>query len=86
MIIGRVSTGSIQPITTCPHCSKLQDGSCRICFEGDPHPSCESCVDGRLVIPWYQNELFIAVTTAVVVTVISAVIVNKLQNKAKSAK
>lgn len=71
----------IDPITTCPHCSKLIAGTCEICTEGDPHPSCESCINGRLKLPWYQNELVIAVGTTVVVTVASAIILSALQKK-----
>lgn len=71
----------IDPITTCPHCSKLVAGTCEICTEGDPHPSCESCENGKLKIPWYQNELVIAVGTTVVVTVASAIILAALRKK-----
>jgi hypothetical protein len=38
-------------------------------------------VDGKLKLPWYQNELVIAVGTTVVVTVASAVILSMLQKK-----
>lgn len=80
--LGSISRGvGIDPITTCPHCSKLVNGTCEICLEGDPHPSCAQCVDGRLKQPWYQNELVIAIGTTVVVTVASALIMAALQKK-----
>ena len=71
----------IDPITTCPHCSKLVNGTCEVCPNGDPHPSCDMCVDGRLKLPWYRNELVIAVGTTVVVSVASALILSALQKK-----
>jgi hypothetical protein len=39
------------------------------------------CVDGRLKLPWYRNELVIAVGTTVVVSVASALILSALQKK-----
>lgn len=71
----------IDPITTCPHCSKLVNGTCEVCPNGDLHPSCSMCVDGRLKLPWYRNELVIAVGTTVVVSVASALILSVLQKK-----
>ena len=80
-MIPLISTGTITPITSCPHCSKLVNGTCEICLNGDPHPSCESCENGRIVTPWYQNELLLTIGTTVVVTVASALIIAKIQKK-----
>ena len=71
--------GDITPITTCPHCSILVNGSCEMCGPDDSHPSCESCVEGRIVVPWWQNELLVAIGTTVVVTVVSTIIITKIQ-------
>jgi hypothetical protein len=71
----------IDPITTCPHCSRLVNGTCEICVDGDPHPSCHMCVNGQLKMPWYRNELVIAVGTTIVVTVASAIILAAIQKK-----
>ena len=79
--LGGFSSVGIDPITTCPHCSKLVNGTCEICLEGDPHPSCDQCVDGKLKLPWYQNELVIAIGTTVVVTVASALIMSALSKR-----
>lgn len=76
----------LTPITTCPHCSKLVEGSCQVCGPFDQHPSCERCEGGRIVVPWYENELFIAVVTTVIVSVASAVIISSIQNKWKEGK
>lgn len=75
--------GTIVPITTCPHCSKLVNGSCEMCTDGDPHPSCEQCVGGRIVTPWYMNELLLTIGTSVVVAVASAIILAKIQKGAR---
>ena len=75
------------PITTCPHCSKLIDGSCEICGPEDPHPSCEFCQEGRIVLPWHRNELVVAIATTVIVSVASAIMIgwinSKIQKKSK---
>jgi hypothetical protein len=76
----------IAPITTCPHCSKLINNSCVVCGPDDPHPSCESCEEGRLAIPWYRSELFLAILTTVVVTVASTIIVGRIQEAMKRKK
>lgn len=73
----------VTPITTCPHCSKLVDGSCVVCGPEDPHPSCENCEGGRLAIPWYQSELFLAIVTTVAVTVVSSIILSRVQSALK---
>lgn len=78
-MIGQAKYLGVTPITTCPHCSILVDGSCRVCPPGDPHPSCQSCVEGRVIVPWWQNELLVAIGTTVVVTVVSTIIISKIQ-------
>lgn len=80
------SSVGITPITTCPHCSKLVDGSCVICEAGDLHPSCEMCVDGQIKVPWYRHELLLSVVTTVVVTVASTIILGAIQTKIKKKK
>lgn len=72
---------TIVPITTCPHCSKLVNGTCQMCYPGDPHPSCEACENGRIVVPWYRSELLLTIFTTVVVTVASGVIIEKIKKK-----
>lgn len=73
-------------ITTCPHCSYLVGGTCVICEDGDPHPGCEGCVNGRLrPPPWWENELFVAISTAVVVSVATAIIVPRLEKQIMKA-
>ena len=76
----------VTPITTCPHCSRLIEGTCVLCEPGDPHPSCENCVDGKFVTPWYQTEIFLGILTTVVVTVASALIVTQIQKSLKAKK
>lgn len=72
------------PVMTCPHCSYLVEGSCVICPNGHPHPSCEGCLDGRLPPrPWYRHELVIAITTATMVSIASAILVQQV--KARTA-
>lgn len=76
----------VTPITTCPHCSKLVNGSCVVCGPDDIHPSCQSCEKGRLAIPWYQSELFLGILTTVAVTVASTIILSRIQTAMKKRK
>jgi hypothetical protein len=69
------------PITTCPHCSKLIEGTCEICGPEDPHPSCEFCRAGRIRIPWYRNEVVMTVTITVVVAVSSGLIIQAFNRR-----
>ncbi len=71
---------SVPMFSTCPPCSVLKDGSCDVCEDGSPHPSCKNCVAGELQMPWYQQELVVAVGSAVVVSVISTIIAMRLRN------
>jgi hypothetical protein len=71
-------------VLSCPHCSYLVEGTCVICENDDPHPACESCVDGRLPpVPWYQRDLFLAIATSTVVAISSAIIVTKIRKYAR---
>lgn len=68
-------------ITTCPHCSRLVDGTCVVCEDGETHPSCHDCISGRLTPPLWRNEFLITIATTVVVTVLSGLIVAKLTHR-----
>lgn len=89
-MIGQVVVPSrglgVVPITTCPHCSKLINGSCVICAPEDPHPSCTHCEGGKFVVPWHRNEIVVAIVTTVVVSVASAIILSRIQGAMKSQK
>ncbi len=79
--LGRIALGQSQPaVMTCPHCSYLWEGSCRICEDGDPHPGCVDCVGGQLPrAPWYMNELLFSIGTAVVVAVAVSVLAPRVE-------
>lgn len=65
---------------TCPQCSYLWEGSCKVCEEGDQHPGCQGCIDGKPEpYPWYKSELVIAITTAVIVSLAVALIVPRVE-------
>ncbi len=65
---------------TCPACSYLWEGSCKVCADGDQHPGCEGCVGGKLPSPpWYKSELIVAVSSAVVVSLAVALIVPRIE-------
>lgn len=72
---------SFPVVTSCPHCSKLVNGTCVTCEPGEENPACEYCVNGRIRVPWYLNELFLAVVTTVAVSVASTLIISKIQSK-----
>ncbi len=68
------------PVMSCPHCSYLVEGSCLVCTEGNQHPACEGCVNGRLQPrPWYKHEIVLAVATATLVSIASAIIVHQVK-------
>jgi hypothetical protein len=68
--------------TTCPRCSYLWEGKCIVCEDDDPHPGCEGCVGGRLPKPpWYKSDLFVGVSVAVVISVVSSLIVSRIERK-----
>jgi hypothetical protein len=68
------SIGTVAPITTCPHCSVLVNGTCEVCPEGSTHPSCKDCTGGQYKPPFYRSDLFIGVVTAVLVATVSGVV------------
>jgi hypothetical protein len=76
--------GAIAPITTCPHCSVLVNGSCEVCQEGSTHPSCVDCVGGRHSPPFYRSQMFIAVITAITVATVSGVALAFINRKMSS--
>lgn len=70
-----VGSVGIAPITTCPHCSKLVEGSCVICTPNDPHPSCLYCEEGRINLPWHRKEIVVGIASAVVISVASGILI-----------
>ena len=66
-------------IVTCPECSYLKGGDCVVCIDGEEHPACEGCSDGRTV--WYRRPLFVSVVTAVVVSLIAGVAVHQIEKR-----
>ena len=73
--------GAVAPITTCPHCSVLVDGSCIQCQDGETHPSCKFCKGGEHKPPWHKSELMVAFASAVLVSVGSAIIASEIRKK-----
>lgn len=75
---------TVQMFTTCPHCSILRNGECVVCEPGDEnHPSCRHCENGHYnppSEPWYKQDIVIAIGTAVVVSVASALIIMQIQS------
>ena len=71
------------PITTCPHCSMLVEGSCVTCAPGDTHPSCRDCEEGRYKPPWYRHNLSLTIFTTVVVSVASGLIIARVNSLMK---
>lgn len=69
------------PITTCPHCSILVEGSCVVCGSEDQHPSCLHCRDGKYKPPWHKNQLWTAIATATVVAVASGLIAAEIRHR-----
>jgi hypothetical protein len=78
---------TVPQFTTCPHCSILRNGECVVCAEGDEnHPSCRHCEGGTYkppADPWYKDEIVLAIGTAVVVSVCSALIIAAIQGGLK---
>jgi hypothetical protein len=73
-------------ISACPQCSKLVSGSCVACVEGEKHPSCIDCKDGKApveVTPWYQTETFRLIFTTVAASVLTAVILHQMNKRAR---
>jgi hypothetical protein len=79
--------GDFAPITTCPHCSVLTEGSCVTCEDGNPHPSCSDCVGGvhkPPPPPWYKSEFLQSLTLSVAVAVVSGYALHRI-NKMRKA-
>ena len=75
--------------TTCPTCSYLVEGTCVICGAGDPHPACEHCVAGHYQPPgepWYQHDIVLAVTTATIASVLSALLIGRISGWTRRGK
>lgn len=71
--------GDVAPITTCPHCSVLKEGSCVSCADGEAHPSCKDCKGGTYQPPWYKTELFRGFLLAVGVSVASGYALHRMR-------
>jgi len=72
-------------ISACPQCSKLVSGSCVACAEGEKHPSCVDCKDGKPLVvttPWYQTETFRLIFTTVAASVVTALILSRMNHRA----
>jgi hypothetical protein len=84
---GGFGAAEVRPVfTTCPHCSYLVNGTCVVCQEGDEHPSCAYCVDGKYYPPpepWYKSQLTVAIITAIVVAVTSSIVVGQIEGAIK---
>jgi hypothetical protein len=69
---------SVPVFTTCPHCSYLSEGSCIVCANGDPHPGCEDCVDGKYSPanpPWYKSDFLRTLAASLTVSIVSMFVV-----------
>lgn len=65
---------------TCPQCSYLWEGSCRICENGDKHPGCAGCTDGApRRAPWYKSEFAVSVASATLVALAVAMLVPRIE-------
>ena len=76
--------GTVPVITTCPHCSKLVNGSCLVCADGDPHPSCSNCVGGKHSPPrraWYKSQMVVSASTVVLASVVSTLFLRYVIDK-----
>lgn len=75
--------GATQPvITACPHCSYLWEGKCVVCVDGDEHPACTNCAGGLPAKPpWYKSDFFVSVMAGVAITVVSTIIVTRIERK-----
>lgn len=81
MTLRRWSLGqTVTPFMTCPPCSYLWEGSCVVCQNGDPHPGCLDCEDGKpLPDPWYKSDLVISILAGSAVAIITGLIVAKAE-------
>ena len=71
---------SVPAQATCPQCSYLWEGSCKVCVDVDAHPGCEGCVGGRLPAPpWYKSTLVLQIGSLVVASVAVALLVPRIE-------
>ena len=76
-------------ITSCPPCSYLVSGSCLVCANGDQHPGCQDCVNGRYApppTPWYKTPFFFSVMVIVTASMLSTIVaarINKVLGNGK---
>jgi hypothetical protein len=76
------ATGAVESrmaIVTCPECSYLKNGDCVVCIDGEEHPACGGCSDGKIV--WYRRPLFVSVVTAVTVSLIAGIVVHQVEKR-----
>lgn len=73
--------GETRPaVLSCPQCSYLLAGTCVVCEDGDAHPACDNCANGRLLPPpWYKRDLFLAIATSTLVAVTSTIIIAEIR-------
>lgn len=69
------------PITTCPHCSILIEGTCIPCRPGDDHPSCRYCKNGSFSPPWYKSEKLHTALAIASASVASALILAMIRRR-----
>jgi len=75
--------GQTPTIMVCPECSYFDEGSCLACADGDPHPACNYCEDGVYrppAKPWYQNTMVQTVLVLVTASVLSGLLVHRLDH------
>lgn len=80
----RALGASISAQATCPQCSYLWEGSCKVCADGDEHPGCEGCADGKPKrSPWYKSDFMLAVSSATLVSLTVALLVPRIEARLK---
>lgn len=80
MMYRSLGSTSVPAQATCPQCSYLWEGSCKVCVDGDPHPGCEGCVGGRLPMPpWYKSHLVLQIGSLVVASLAVALLVPRIE-------
>ena len=87
--LGEPAEATRQVFMSCPPCSYLVEGSCVVCGAADQHPACQYCVAGIYQPPkaaWYKSEILLAVATATVVSVVSALLVTHLNRLMEARK
>lgn len=75
-----LGSASVPAQATCPQCSYLWEGSCKVCVDSDAHPGCQDCVGGRLPAPpWYKSSLVLHVGSLVVASLAVALLVPRIE-------